>query len=187
MAGFEKGSIPWNKGKQYKQKPGFSEKLSVSMKKTWASGARKGGHKISPEGRKRMSEAHIGVNTWMTGRSIPIHVRRKMSETHKGRVSRGVCQLWKGGVTKTNAVIRTSFEYREWRKEVFKRDNYMCVACGARNGFGVSVRLEADHIRPFSLFPELRFSVSNGRTLCKACHALTDTYMGRIRNLKKQM
>lgn len=185
MTDFEKGSVPWNKGKRYKQKPGFSETLSASMKKAWANGVRKGGHKIGSEGRKRMSESHKGINTWMNGRSIPVHVRLKMSETHKRRVSDGVCHLWRGGITKTNAVIRTSFEYKEWRRNVFARDNFACVLCGAKNGFGISIRLEADHIRPFSLFPELRFDVSNGRTLCHSCHKQTDTYMGRIKNIKK--
>jgi hypothetical protein len=40
-------------------------------------------------------------------------------------------------------------------------------------------KLEADHIKPFALFPELRFDISNGRTLCLPCHKLTDNYAGR--------
>jgi 5-methylcytosine-specific restriction endonuclease McrA len=40
-------------------------------------------------------------------------------------------------------------------------------------------RLEADHIKPFCRFPELRLVVSNGRTLCKDCHRKTPTWGAR--------
>jgi hypothetical protein len=33
---------------------------------------------------------------------------------------------WKGGITPINVKIRTSKEYKEWRKEVFCRDKYTC-------------------------------------------------------------
>jgi 5-methylcytosine-specific restriction endonuclease McrA len=86
---------------------------------------------------------------------------------------------WKGGITPENEIIRKSTQYQIWRKSVFDRDNYTCVLCGARNGSGKTVILHADHIKPFSLFPELRFIVDNGRTLCRDCHKKTDTYGSR--------
>jgi 5-methylcytosine-specific restriction endonuclease McrA len=81
------------------------------------------------------------------------------------------CNFWRGGVSTENERQRKSLEYRIWRKAVFERDNYTCIWCGIRGG-----TLHADHIKPFSLFPELRFAIDNGRTLCIACHKTTDTY-----------
>lgn len=79
---------------------------------------------------------------------------------------------WKGGVTPMNKIIRHSIEYKLWREAVFKRDNYKCVWCGA----GGNRNLNADHIKRFSDYPELRFAIDNGRTLCVGCHRTTDTW-----------
>lgn len=79
--------------------------------------------------------------------------------------------FWKGGRTKQEKIIRESTEYKLWRESVFKRDNYTCQGCGERGGL-----LNADHIQPFCNFPELRFELSNGRTLCRPCHKKTDTW-----------
>jgi 5-methylcytosine-specific restriction endonuclease McrA len=68
--------------------------------------------------------------------------------------------------------IRLSPEYKAWRLAVFTRDDYTCQLCGVRGG----VELHADHMKPFALFPELRFEVSNGRTLCAPCHYKTETF-----------
>jgi hypothetical protein len=83
---------------------------------------------------------------------------------------------WKGGISTINEKIRHSLEYRLWRETVFKRDNYTCVWCGTKSRIGLSVVLHADHIKPFSKYPELRFAIDNGRTLCVQCHRTTDTY-----------
>jgi len=79
---------------------------------------------------------------------------------------------WRGGITPQNKKIRASKEYSEWRRQVFERDNHTCVWCGQ-----VSGKLHADHIYPFSLFPNLRFFIQNGRTLCVPCHMKTETYL----------
>lgn len=72
---------------------------------------------------------------------------------------------WNGGVNTTERrKDMQSMEYRFWRKSVFKRDNYTCVLCQA-TGY-----VEADHIKQYALYPELRYELSNGRTLCKPCH-----------------
>lgn len=89
--------------------------------------------------------------------------------------------MWKGGITPINKIIRTSKEYKLWRKSVFERDNYTCVWCGARSQKENPVVLHADHIKPFAYYPELRFAIDNGRTLCKECHMKTDTYAGRCK------
>lgn len=62
-------------------------------------------------------------------------------------------------------------EDREWRSEIFKRDNFTCQLCWKSGG-----KLQADHIKSFSAYPELRFDLSNGRTLCVLCHAKTPNY-----------
>lgn len=89
---------------------------------------------------------------------------------------------WSGGVTKANDLIRKSDKYKEWRKAVFERDNYTCQICSAK-GSEKNVTLNADHISPFALYPNLRFDIDNGRTLCVECHRATDTFGWGTRKL----
>lgn len=72
---------------------------------------------------------------------------------------------WKGGVVSVRKKDCKTSEYKEWRSEVFKRDDYTCRRCGVRGG-----RLEADHIKMLSTHPWLRYELHNGQTLCIKCH-----------------
>lgn len=58
-----------------------------------------------------------------------------------------------------------SKEYRFWRSEVFKRDEFTCVMCNVKGGY-----LHAHHIFHWSDFANLRFDIDNGLTMCIKCH-----------------
>jgi hypothetical protein len=63
-------------------------------------------------------------------------------------------------------LFRKSIEYKNWRLEVFKRDNYTCQCCGDNKGGN----LAAHHYENFSSNEDLRLEVDNGITLCDLCH-----------------
>lgn len=160
------------KGHLGKKRPPFSDewkrKISLSNR----------GRKWSIEARKRLSILKRGVkfteehkkNIGFSnlGKKRSIDARQKMRLVHLGRKS----HFWKGGITPINLRTRSSLEYKLWRESVFKRDNYTCIWCGDNRGGN----LEADHIKPFCDYPELRFSIDNGRTLCERCHKTTNTW-----------
>lgn len=104
-----------------------------------------------------------------------INVGRKYSEERNLKIRGKNSPHWKGGITPTNVLLRHSQEYRLWRKAVFERDDHTCIWCGLKG-----VELNADHIKSWALFPELRFAIDNGRTLCVPCHETTDSYKKRI-------
>lgn len=151
------------------------------------------GRKCTEVTRAKMRAAKVGRPSPRRGLRHTEQARQKMSHSQTGRPSprRGVPSNyfgsrhhnWRGGITPLNEQIRHSTEYRQWRIAVFERDDYTCQDCGARNGNGHRATLNADHIKPFSLFPELRLSLENGRTLCVPCHKKTPTYgAGSIKN-----
>jgi DNA-directed RNA polymerase subunit RPC12/RpoP len=76
--------------------------------------------------------------------------------------------MWKGGITPLNEMIRGSSEYKNWRISVFIRDKFTCKECGKTHTY-----LEAHHIKPFAKYPDLRFDINNGQTLCSNCHNIT--------------
>lgn len=73
---------------------------------------------------------------------------------------------WKGGVTPITQKTRTSPDARAWRLAVFYRDNFTCRICNSKE------KLQAHHINSWVNFPEDRFILENGITLCKTCHDL---------------
>lgn len=109
---------------------------------------------------------------YWTGKKRSLEDRKKMSVNRKGLTAKEKHPKWKGGISILNHQNRQSFEYKEWRKAVLRRDKWSCVLCGYRSKGKVNGRsdIEADHVKRFSEYPGLRYEVSNGRTLCKSCH-----------------
>lgn len=68
---------------------------------------------------------------------------------------------------------RKSYEAKKWRTSVYVRDDYTCQCCKIKG-----VRLVAHHMNGFSKFPEQRFLLENGLTMCEACHDELHRIMG---------
>lgn len=137
-SGFKEGYIPWNKGSS-----GLTiwkpERREKIMRWFKENGGGYKGKKDSPETRRKKSESEKGPKHWN----------------------------WKGGITPQNTIRRHSLEHKQWREEVFKRDDYTCQVCLERG-----IRIEANHIYPWRTNKDLQFQVSNGITLCVPHHRL---------------
>lgn len=116
------------------------------------------------QGRKKLS---IAAKLHGTAQMRTPEAREKMSKTISGKGHWN----WQGGITPENKRRRVLKEYKLWRKAVFERDTYTCQICFVRG-----TALQADHIKAWARYPDLRLELSNGRTLCVPCHRKTDTY-----------
>lgn len=108
--------------------------------------------------REEVKEKTINTIFSRYGDTLRIKFRDRFSGENNPR--------WKGGITPENERIRHSSEMNEWRNKIFKRDKYTCQCCGDSKGGN----LRAHHILNFSKYPELRFDIDNGITLCSNCH-----------------
>ena len=99
-------------------------------------------------------------------------VREKLKQMFSGSKS----HFWKGGISKENYRLRRTAAYKNWRTSVFTRDNHICQDCGIRGG-----NLQAHHIKPWNEYPELRFQLDNGKTLCIDCHKQTESFAKNLR------
>lgn len=133
------------------------EKISISLKgkgNKWNKGK-----EMLPQTKEALRKARLG-------KPLSNEHRKKISESQKGEKS---CH-WKGGATNKNKTIRCSVEWKIWRESVFKRDNYICQQCKIKSSKGNRILLHPHHIKSFARYPELRFEIDNGITLCKKCH-----------------
>jgi len=196
-----KGQLPWNKGKK-----GISEETRIKMRE-----ARKG--KSYPK-MCRVVNGENNPN-WKGGISKTKRICKfcgKVFYTRMARIKKGrgkfcdkqcygkwrsenirgeKCSFfgkhligeksprWKGGIDFWDR-RGSNNEVKLWRKMIYKRDGYRCVICGKTGG-----KLNAHHIRSWKDFPELRFDIDNGITMCQSCHELVyrETPLFAIRKL----
>ncbi len=153
-----KGREPWCKGTK-----GLMPSNKTSFKK---------GHIGFKNGDKIKATVEKNGGVWNKGLKGFMKPNKGSFKKNDIRISGKNSNSWKGGITTENEKIRKSDEYKKWRISVFVRDDYTCIFCKKRG-----LELNADHIKPFSSYPELRLDINNGRTLCVDCHKKTDTYL----------
>jgi len=132
----------------------------------------KGKKQLKEHIEKRLKNQSLWKKTkyWL-GKHHTEEERKQISETKKksDKTPRGEKHHnWKGGISSEINNIRGSLEYILWRDAVYKRDNWTCRICGEHCKKG---NIVAHHLQKFSEFPELRFIIDNGLTLCRKCHA----------------
>src|SRR3990167_8148218 len=85
--------------------------------------------------------------------------RKEMSLRQKGEKHWN----WKGGKCIASKKRYFDLDYKLWREAIFERDNYSCRKCKT-SGY-----LTAHHIKSWKNYPELRYEIDNGVTLCEEC------------------
>jgi 5-methylcytosine-specific restriction endonuclease McrA len=109
--------------------------------------------------------------------SVPIALYRKKGKfsvkQYYTRFGSWNLAMEKAGLLIWNDFIKSKANGRrkagdKLRMEVFKRDNFRCVLCGASPANEVGVTLHADHIVPFSKGGAT--VLENLQTLCGACN-----------------
>lgn len=181
------GVVAWNKGTRGIMKPN-----ATSFKK---------GNIPWTKGRKRPEMTGEKNPTWKPKTERTCFICHKVMQLAPWEAKRKFCSLrcrglgkrdvnspvYKGenGSKRIRVRIMDMPEYVQWRKTVFYRDNFTCVKCNQRGGV-----IEADHIHSLAkllkengiktpqqarLCPAI-WDVTNGRTLCRKCHRMTDSY-----------
>jgi hypothetical protein len=76
-------------------------------------------------------------------------------------------EKWERFAIKENLLLYKNSEYRQWRRNVLKRDKYQCQICYK---IFLSHDLHAHHIIKKAKRPDLMLDPNNGITLCKEHH-----------------
>jgi hypothetical protein len=168
------------------------KKMSISM----IGARRRLGTKTSDKARKRMSEAQRAISqrkgsyivkqcaecmAQMEGKKSVINKKKFCGVGCRNSARTGERSwAWKGGITPLTKQIRHCFKSRQWRSDIFARDDFTCVLCGERGG-----EINADHYPVLfseifqnnkitsleeALICEEFWNINNGRTLCVPCH-----------------
>lgn len=83
-----------------------------------------------------------------------------------GKLSGAKSHLFKPELTDEQRLASRNLpELRKWRKAVYERDSYTCDVCRQKGG-----RLNAHHLDCWAEYPDKRYDVSNGITLCVSHH-----------------
>lgn len=117
------------------------------------------------EYKKKVSDAKKGSKNPMYGIKGENSPRWNPNRTHKQRVKE-----------------RKTYEYSEWRKSVFNKDNYTCQCCGDNKGGN----LVAHHLNSYHEHISQRYDINNGITLCETCHKKFHSIYKYGNNTKEQ-
>lgn len=89
--------------------------------------------------------------------------RLKMSQAKRGRLIGDKNPNWRGGNSSVDP-DRNRYKAKKWSADVKARDSFACIECGETE------MLHSHHVKSWKHYPELRYDLDNGVTLCETCH-----------------
>ena len=110
---------------------------------------------------------------------------RNSPKAKKGKLLGKDNPNWKGGLISDEVRDRRSYQAKRWREECRERDENQCTLCGSVE------RLHVHHILPYKDYPDRRWDINNGQTVCALCHEkihqrrFPDWVTGRQTEVKK--
>ena len=119
------------------------------------------------------------------GTKVSAEIRKKQSKAKKGKLLGKDNPNWKGGLISDEVRDRRSYQAKRWREECRERDENKCTLCGSIE------RLHVHHILPYKDYPDRRWDINNGQTVCALCHEkihqrrFPDWVTGRQTEVKK--
>lgn len=122
------------------------------------------GRKHTEETKSKMSASRKGVNNLIGYKQTSEHRARRIE-----KISGQNNYKWIADRSKlVKKQERGDSAYREWRKSVWQRDGWKCRIENSE----CLGKIVAHHILPWSKFPDLRYGINNGITLCRFHHPL---------------
>lgn len=164
-AEFQKTLEPWNKGVKGVLK---SHRKNISMIEEYgeekASEIKAHISKVNTGRKATKEEVEKSKQTRIKNKTLRLYGKRNGMYGRNGKLNPN----WQGGVSYWRKKYYQEPVYKKWHAAVLKRDNYRCQICKqTKTEKGI---LHVHHIKPFSKYPKLRTTLSNGITLCKYCH-----------------
>lgn len=126
---------------------------------------------FTKEEKKRLSKSikngyKNGRVAWASGRTFSQEHKDKLSLAKLGKIGELANKWIQDRTLLKRQDERNDSAYKEWRRQVWIRDNYRC----RMQNLDCEGRIEAHHILGWRLYPELRYITNNGITLCHFHH-----------------
>lgn len=126
------------------------------------------GHKKSKNASsfQKGNKVCVGRVPWNKG------LKGVQKQTEETKIKRGIYKTgesaygWKGDDRKLIVNKSSDYRYKQWAKNVKSRDGCKCII----NDGNCNGRLEAHHILPWRSYPDLRYVIKNGVTVCHFHH-----------------
>lgn len=157
-----KGKVAWNKGLKTGLVPrtafkkGYMPTLETILKRKIT----RAGYKHTQKTIEKIRQGNLGNISYIKGKTYA-EVGRKVKTKGENHYR------WISDRTQIkHQEDRNNPEYKQWRMKVWLRDNWKCKIANQDCGG----RIEVHHILGFTAYPELRYEINNGITLCHAHH-----------------